>query len=163
MRIKTTLIGILLLFLPLISVGQITVDAQIKIDDVGDGWVSKVNMALDVIHQYDPYTYKQVIQYCDHISFWLGGYSTTQYPSSIIIAVNDIKLGSVNNLACIIVHETVHLKIYNKGINMSGNHEELVAYKIEENFANKIPNIEWWILDHINKQIKLYTALTNDK
>lgn len=157
MCIKNALIGFLFLFLPTV------LTAQIRIDDVGDGWAKKVDSALAIIKEYDKASYSEVITYCNHISFWIGNFSTTQYPSSIIIAVNDIKINSINNLACLIVHETVHLKINNKGVDMPGNEEELLAYIIERNFAIKIPNIEPWILFHIDKQIKLYTALVKDE
>lgn len=157
MRIKNALIGILLLFLPLIS------SAQIKIDDVGDGWAKKVDSALTIIEKYDQRSYNHVIENCDLITYWLGSHSTSQYPSSVVIAVQDMKINSINNIACIIVHETVHLKLHNKGINISGNREELIAYTIEKSFAERIPDIEPWILKHIDKQIELYAALVKDE
>lgn len=155
MCIKNALIGLLFLFLPTV------LTAQIHIDDVGDGWVKKVDSALSVIKKYDQTSYSEVTTYCNHISFWLGNFSTTQYPSSIIIAVNDIKINSINNLACLIVHETIHLKINKKGVNMSGNEEEVLAYISERDFATKISNIEPWILFHIDKQIELHKTFIN--
>lgn len=157
MRIKNALIWILLVFLPIMT------SAQIKIDDVGDGWAKKVDSALAIIEKYDPQSYKHVIENCDLITYWLGSHSTSQYPSSVVIAVQDMKINSINNIACIIVHETVHLKLHNKGVNLSGNREELIAYTIEKNFAERIPNIEPWILKHIDKQIELYAALVKDE
>jgi hypothetical protein len=157
MRIKNALIGILFLLLPYVSFGQI------KVDEVGDGWKGKVDSALAIIKEYDQSSYSEVNTYCNHISFWLGNFSTTQCPSSIIIAVDDIKINSTNNLACLIVHETVHLKLHAKKVNISGNREELIAYTIERSFAEKIPNIEPWILRHIDNQIKLFTTLIKDE
>lgn len=157
MCIKNALIGILLIFLPIISFAQITVD------DVGDGWARKVDSALAIIEKHDSQSYKHVIENCDHITYWLGGHSTSQYPSSVVISVQDMKINSINNIACIIVHESVHLKLHKKKINVSGNREELIAYTIERNFAERIPGIEPWILNHIDKQIKLYTALVKDE
>jgi hypothetical protein len=157
MRIKNALIGILFLLSHYISFGQI------KVDDVGDGWKGKVDSALALIKEYDLGSYEHVIENCDRITYWLGSHSTSQYPSSVVIAVQDMKINSINNIACIIVHETVHLKLHAKGINISGNREELIAYTIERNFAERIPNIEPWILTHIDNQIKLFTALVKDE
>jgi hypothetical protein len=157
MRIKNALIGILFLLLPYVSFGQI------KVDDVGDGWKGKVDSALVIIEKHDPQSYKHVIENCDHITYWLGSHSTSQYPSSVVIAVQDMKINSINNIACIIVHETVHLKLHAKEVNISGNREELIAYTIERSFAERIPNIEPWILTHIDNQIKLFTALVKDE
>jgi|688.fasta_scaffold425644_2 hypothetical protein len=157
MRIKNALIGFLFI------ISSITASAQIKIDDVGDGWKDQIDSALMVIKKHDPVAYNEVINYCDHISFWLGHHSTTQYPSSVIVAVQDMKLKSVNNLACLIVHEVVHLEFHKKNVDVSGNVEELAAYTVEKEFAKKIPNIEPWILSHIDKQIDLYRALVRDE
>jgi hypothetical protein len=156
MCIKNALIGILFLLLPYVSF------SQIKVDDVGDGWKGKVDSALALIKEYDPRSYEHVIENCDHITYWLGSHSTSQYPSSVVIAVQDMKINSINNIACIIVHETVHLKLHTKGVDISGNREELIAYTIERSFAERIPNIEPWILTHIDNQIKLFTALVKD-
>jgi len=157
MCIKNALIGFLFLLLPYTLFGQITVD------DVGDGWKDNVDSALTLIKEYDPKSYTQVIENCNHITYWLGGHSTSQYPSSVVIAVRDMKINSINNIACIIVHETVHLSLHAKGVDISGNREELIAYTIERNFAEKIPNIEPWILTHINNQIKIFTVLVKDE
>jgi hypothetical protein len=157
MRIKNALIGILFFLLPYVSFGQI------KVDDVGDGWKGKIDSALTLIKEYDSISYKHVMENCDHITYWLGSHSTSQYPSSVVIAVQDMKINSINNIACIIVHETVHLKLHAKEVNISGNREELIAYTIERSFAERIPNIEPWILTHIDNQIKLFTALVKDE
>jgi hypothetical protein len=155
MRIKNAITIFLLLLTSVLH-------SQIKIDDVGDGWYNHVTEALSVIKSVDTNTYNDVIKYCNHISFWLGSHSTTQYPSSIIISKTDMELGSINNLACLIVHEVVHLRVYIDGIKMTNNQEELYAYLIEREFALKIGNIEHWILVHINKQIWYYKLLIND-
>lgn len=137
-------------------------NAQIKIDDVGDGWKSKVDSALSIIKNNDEQSYNDVIEYCEHISYWLGDYSTTQYPSSIIISTNDIKIKSINNIACLIVHETFHLKQMQLGNTYDKNTEELMAYLFEYSFALKIDNIEDWLILHIIKQIENYQLLIKE-
>lgn len=156
MCIKNALISILLIFtLPIYS--------QIKIDDVGDGWKGKVESALDLIEKTDQRAYNDVIKYCNHISFWTGNHSTTQYPNSIIISTKDIRINSINNLACLIVHESQHLKVNDKSIVLTEDEEELYCYRYEYEFAKKIIDIEDWLIQHIINNIKRLEYKINDR
>jgi hypothetical protein len=156
MCIKNALISILLIFtLPIYS--------QIKIDDVGDGWKGKVESALDLIEKTDQRAYNDVIKYCNHISFWTGNHSTTQYPNSIIISTKDIRINSINNLACLIVHESQHLKINAKSIVLTEDEEELYCYRYEYEFVKKIIDIEDWLIQHIINNIKRLEYKINDR
>jgi hypothetical protein len=146
MRIKNALITILLLI-------TTTVFSQIQIDDVGDGWKLKVDSALTLIKKTSPDHYKEVSEYCKHITYWMGGFSTTQDSSVVAISVKDMKIGSVNNIACIIVHESHHLAIQNKHIVMNPRKEELECYQYEYSFLEKIPNVEDWLIIHVIKNI----------
>jgi hypothetical protein len=87
--------------------------SQIVIDKAGDGWDLKADSALAIIKQTDTTTYKLVLQVCDKITFWSGGYSTNEgskdTKGSIIISSTDAKAKSLNNLAAVIVHESIHL------------------------------------------------------
>lgn len=156
MCIKNALISILLII-------HLPIHSQIKIDDVGDGWKSEVESALVLIEKTDQRAYNDVIKYCNHISFWNGNHSTTQYPSSIIISTKDIKINSVNNLACLIVHESQHLKINAKSIVLTEEEEELYCYRYEYEFAKKISDIEDWLLYHIIGNIKILESIINEK
>lgn len=146
MRIKNALIIIGLLL-------TTTVFSQIQIDDVGDGWKLKVDSALTLIKKTSPGHYKEVSEYCNHITYWMGGFSTTQDSSVVAISVKDMKIGSVNNIACIIVHESHHLVIQNKHIVMNPKKEELECYQYEYSFLEKIPNVEDWLIIHVIKNI----------
>lgn len=155
MCFKNALISILLIFtLPIYS--------QIKIDDVGDGWKGKVESALNLIEKTDQRAYNDVIKYCNHISFWIGNHSTTQYPNSIIISTKDIRINSINNLACLIVHESQHLKINAKSMVLTEYEEELYCYRYEYEFAEKIIDIEDWLIQHIINNIKILEYKIND-
>jgi len=146
MCIKNALITISLLL-------TTTVFSQIQIDDVGDGWKLKVDSALTLIKKTSPGHYKEVSEYCNHITYWMGGFSTTQDSSVVAISVKDMKIGSVNNIACIIVHESHHLVIQNKHIVMNPKKEELECYQYEYSFLEKIPNVEDWLIIHVIKNI----------
>ncbi len=127
--------------------------SQIQIDDVGDGWKLKVDSALTLIKNTSPEHYKEVSEYCKHITYWMGGFSTTQDSSVVVISVKDMKIGSINNLACIIVHESHHLAIQNKHIVMDPKKEELECYQYEYVFLQRIPNAEDWLTIHVIKNI----------
>jgi hypothetical protein len=146
MYIKNAIITFLLLL-------STTGFSQIQIDDVGDGWKLKVDSALTLIKKTSPEHYKEVSEYCKHITYWMGGFSTTQDSSVVVISVRDMKIGSINNLACIIVHESHHLAIQNKHIVMNPKKEELVCYQYEYEFLQRIPNAEDWLTIHVIKNI----------
>ena len=146
MYIKNAIITFLLLL-------TTTGFSQIQIDDVGDGWKLKVDSALTLIKKNSPEHYKEVSKYCNHITYWMGGYSTTQDSSVVVISVKDMKIGSVNNIACIIVHESHHLAIQKKHIVLEPKKEELECYQYEYDFLQRIPNAEDWLTIHVIKNI----------
>lgn len=146
MRIKNALITIALLL-------TTTVFSQIQIDDVGDGWKLKVDSALTLIKKTSPGHYKEVSEYCNHITYWMGSFSTTQDSSVVVISVKDMKIGSVNNIACIIVHESHHLLLRKKHIKLEPKKEELECYQYEYSFLEKVPNVEDWLIIHVIKNI----------
>jgi hypothetical protein len=131
--------------------------SQIKIDDVGDGWKSKVDSALVLIKTYDSFSYSIVTDHCNHITFWLNNFSSTQDPSTILIATKDMKIESINNLACLIVHEAHHLRFRHYGVIMTESEEELDCYKRELKFMLKLPNIEPWLIENAIKNIRKYS------
>lgn len=142
MYIKNALITLLLI------ITNVTY-SQIKIDDIGDNWKNNVDSALSVIKKYDIESYEVVINNCKLISFWMGGFSTTQDSTTILISTRDMNIKSINNLACIIVHESKHLDFLNKRIKMNPSKEEFICYTYEYEFLEKIPNIEYWLRTHV--------------
>jgi len=92
MYFKASLIWIFLL-IPLLGF------SQIKIDDVGDGWKSKVDSAITIIKERDPEKYKILIENCNKVEFIIGDFSTTKPPNIIAITTKDMSKGSINNIA----------------------------------------------------------------
>ena len=140
----------------LITIGLLlttTLFSQIQIDDVGDGWKLKVDSALTLIKKTSPGHYKEVSEYCNHITYWMGSFSTTQDSSVVVISVKDMKIGSVNNIACIIVHESHHLLLRKKHIKLEPKKEELECYQYEYGFLQMVPNVEDWLTIHVIKNI----------
>ena len=68
-----------------------------------------------------------------------------------MISVNDMKIGSVNNLACVIVHEAHHLYIKRNKIVYMPRKEEYVCYSYEYEFLKKLPSPEDWLTIHVIK------------
>ena len=148
MYLKNALIS-LFIFLPILGF------SQIKIDDVGDGWKMKVDSAISVIKNSDPDKYNILIENCKHVEFIIGDYSTTKPPDVIAITVKDMKRGSLNNIAAILVHESYHLMLFNNHRIINANTEEKEAYMYEYDFLCKLPNVEDWLfLNAINMIIR---------
>jgi hypothetical protein len=141
------LIVILLLLSNYIVIGQV------KIDDVGDGWVNKVNQALVLIKHIDSNKYYSLIEVCDHITFWNGNFSTTEDSHTIMISQADILRGSINNVAAVLVHESRHLYFRKHGIKMKEIDEETLAYMFELDFLKQIPGVEQYLIDNAKRRI----------
>jgi hypothetical protein len=148
MYLKNALIGILLL------ISNVTF-SQIKIDDVGDGWKSKVDSAILLIQEKDPKAYKLLTDHCKDIEFIIGDHSTTKLPSTIAITVKDMNINSINNIAAILVHESYHLYIWKAKIRLTEKKEEHDAYLYEYEFLCKLSDPENWLfLNAVNQIIK---------
>jgi len=132
--------------------------SQIKIDDVGDGWKMKVDSALKLIQRVDPDKYDIVTDVCNHITYWNGGFSTTEDETTIMITQKDM-MSSINNIAAIIVHESKHLFLLKINTRLTPSDEELLCYRYELDFLGKIPNVEVWLIDNAKKRIKYYSGL----
>jgi len=126
---------------------------QIKVDNVGDGWVEKVNQAISLIKKVDSEKYDVLIDVCDHVTFWNGNFSTTEDSHTIMISQSDIKNGSVNNVAAVLVHESRHLYFRKHGIKMKEIDEETMSYLYELQFLEKIPGVEQYLIDNAKKRI----------
>lgn len=125
--------------------------AQIKIDKAGDGWDLKVDSAIQLIKEVDIDKYHVLETNCYQVSFMISPYSSCELEDSlghIYIAVNDIKLNSINNIAVVLVHESLHLYIAKKGIKFIPEQEETYCYMYELNFIKKLKNPEPWLIKH---------------
>jgi len=145
---------IFLLFLfPLYSYGQI------KIDKAGDGWDLKIDSALSLIKTVDLQKYELLDSVCQEISFWVSDFSSNELSKEgigrIYVATGDVKLGSINNLAVVLVHESLHLLFLRKGLDLHPVLEENLCYRYELEFIKKLPKVEPWLELHTLRQIQL--------
>jgi len=130
---------------------------QIKVDDVGDGWKQTVEQALDLIKQYDTTRYNLLLEVCTHISYSTAPFSTTERGNTILISQKDIQSKNINNIAAVLVHESLHLYFQRNGYKMTEHQEEFRCYIYEMQFLLLLPNVEPWLIEHAQKQIEFYS------
>jgi hypothetical protein len=131
---------------------------QIRIDDVGDGWKNKVEQALQVVQQTDCEKYEMIMSTCTHISYSTANFATTESGNTILIPRREIMAGNINDIAAILVHESLHLYILQTKMMMPEADEELLCYAYELEFLLQIPGVEQWLLDHARKQIAYFSS-----
>ena len=131
---------------------------QIQVDKAGDGWDQKIDSAISLIRETDPDKYSLLESNCSKVSFWVSDFSSneiTQEERGIIyISTKEIGLNSINNLAAVLVHESLHLYLSRKGASFPAEKEENYCYKYELEFIRKLPNPEPWLVQHTQEQIK---------
>jgi len=141
---------LLLLLIPFTSSGQI------RIDKAGDGWDLKIDSALTVVKQTDPQKFQLLDSVCQEVSFWISDFSSNELVENkgrIYVSVKDVKLG-INNLACVLVHESLHLYFLRKGVQLTPAEEENYCYRYELEFIQKLKNPEPWLKENALKHIQ---------
>ena len=131
--------------------------SQIRIDDIGDGWKAKVEQALTVIQQTDCEKYDLLMATCKHISYSTATFATTESGTTILIPRREIVIGNINDIAAILVHESLHLYMLQNKLIMPEADEEVLCYAYELEFLLQIPGVETWLLDHARKQIAYFS------
>jgi hypothetical protein len=129
---------------------------QIKIAPVEFIWVKRVDSALNIIKTHDKNVYDTLTKYCTNIGFWNGKFSTVEGVNEIVITKNDVTNGPINNLAAVIVHESKHLQYVNNNITVTIHVEEIDCFTYEKIFLLKIPNVELWLIENAEKEIKRF-------
>ena len=129
---------------------------QIKIAPVDFFWVNRVDSALNIIKNTDKGVYDTLIKYCTNIGFWNEKFSTIEGTGEIVITKNDVTKGPINNLAAVIVHESKHLQYVNNNITVTIHVEEGDCFTYEKKFLLKIPNVELWLIENAEKEIKRF-------
>ena len=130
---------------------------QIQIDKAGDGWDLKIDSALSLIKKVDSEKYNFLDTTCSQVSFWISKFSSCEFESGkgrIYVSTKEFKLNSINNLACVLVHESLHLYFLKNKIVLDAKQEENYCYRYELELANKLPNPEPWLKNHILRQIE---------
>ena len=130
--------------------------AQIKIDQVGDNWVSQVESSILYLKENDSQKYHLFETYCKRISFWNGNYSSTEGNDVIVISLSDMKLNSIENLSTILVHESKHLEILNNSKVYDEQTEECICYEYELEYLLNLKDCPFFLIQNCKKKILLY-------
>ena len=133
--------------------------AQIKIPDVGDGWKNKVETALAMIHRTDSVSYQVILDNCKAIEYIVGDRSTCKLPNTIAINTKDLEMGSINNIAAVLIHEAHHLLYYNQRLRFEPDLEEYLCYLREYEFLCKLPDTEDWLFKNCINNLLYYRSL----
>lgn len=130
---------------------------QIKIDKAGNGWDLKIDSALQLIKEVDIEKYQLIDSVCGRVEFWSSGFSSNEgsygNKGTILVAVKDVQLNSINNLAVVLVHESLHLHVLQKGYIIAPEQEEAWCYRYELTFIDKLKNPEPWLKQHAITQL----------
>lgn len=135
---------------------------QIKVPDAGDGWKSFVDSAISLVKETDSTSYAILSQNCKDVEFALIPYSTTRPPSTIVISVRDMRTQSVNNIACVLVHESYHLYLHKNTPVLNPDEEEYLSYVHEYNFICKLRSAEDWLFKNVINMLLYHKSLIKD-
>lgn len=133
-------------------------NSQIRIDDVGDGWKAQVETALQLIKTVDSNMYEVVLAHCDHISYAMTPYSTTEDGHVILLATSEMQRAHLHDIATAIVHESLHLYFERHAIGLDENAEEALCYAYEIVFLRQIPGVDTRLIDHAMKYYLYYSG-----
>ena len=98
---------------------------DLEIDrDVG---ITRLKESLHVLGETDRLKYRQVLRYVRTIYVWAGHYSSANPPESINLCSAHLMSSTQIELASVLVHEAVHLRIARQGIR----YEERLQERIE--------------------------------
>ena len=119
--------------------------AQIVIDQAGDNWRATVDSAISLIKTSPSFYYTGLITVCDSVAFFNAGFSSCEgslnQRGTIFVSANDVRLG-IQNVAAVLVHESLHLRLAMKGYTLPARKEEHLAYMYEWQFLKNLPGAD---------------------
>lgn len=141
----------LLIFLLLLL--NFEIFGQIKIDQVGDDWVPKVEQAIKLIKKTDKQKYNNLQKHCKRITFFDGRFSTIEGTQTIVLGNFDVKNESIENIASALVHETMHLIIVQNNMVLNEKEEECICYSYELSFLMNLPNCPPFLIKNCRRML----------
>ena len=120
--------------------------SQIILPVTASQYTKTIDSAITLIKITDTAVYNRLDSMVDVIDMWLSAFSSCD-TKVIYISRNDVLLG-VQNVAAVLVHESQHLWIWHSNINLNKQDEEIMCYKYELAFLDKIPNCEKYLKKH---------------
>lgn len=148
----------LLLALILLAVAGVS-HAQITIDQAGDNWRAKVDSAISLIRTAPSFYYGGLIAVCDSVSFFNASFSSCEgsfdQKGTIFVSANDVKLG-IQNIAAVLIHESLHLSILMKGHSLPPGREEHLAYMYEWQFLKNLPGADPSLIKYAEDRMRQF-------
>jgi hypothetical protein len=129
--------------------------SQIEIIDVGDGWKNKVQLAISLIKETDSTYYKHLMKNCNQIGFWAEKYSTNE-GKTIFISRYDMQIESIQNIACVLIHESMHIELGKLNLPITEFEEECLCYNYERQFLEKVKDPEPRLVQNVIERMKQY-------
>lgn len=138
----------------------LTISCQAQtIAKAGDGWELKVDSAIQLIKRVDPEKYLIFKDVCQRIDFWKSSFSSNgviEGDYTILIADADIRLNSINNLAAVLIHESLHLMFIMEDAVMNDKEEEFKCYVYELSFIKNLPTPEPWLTANAYEKLQKF-------
>lgn len=122
--------------------------SQVRLDGFDTREKNSIESAISLIKEKDDFKYSRLLEFCKMIKYSDVGVCRIENDSIIIITKEILNLGSVNKVACSIIHETKRLEIKVKKYNLSKRKEEWTCYSSEWGFCCRI-NCEEWLKHEI--------------
>jgi hypothetical protein len=148
------------LFLMLILLAVTSVShAQIYIDQAGDDWRAKADSAISLIKTAPNFYYTGLLAVCDSLSFFNASFSSCEgslnQMGTIFVSANDVRLG-VQNVAAVLVHESLHLRLAMKGYALPTRTEEHLAYMYEWQFLKTLPGADSSLIKYAESRMNQF-------
>ena len=145
------------LFLMLILLAVTSVShAQIYVDQAGDDWRAKADSAISLIKTASAFYYTGLLAVCDSISFFNASFSSCEgsvnQMGTIFVSANDVRLG-VQNIAAVLVHESLHLRFAMNGYSLPPRKEEHLAYMYEWQFLKTLPGADSALIEYAESRM----------
>lgn len=130
--------------------------SQIIIDQAGDNWRAKVDSAIVLIKTAPSFYYAGLIASCDSISFFNADFSSCsgglKQKGTIFVSAKDVRLG-IQNIAAVLIHESIHLSLQSKGVKFPPNKEEHLAYLYEWQFLMNLPGADLSLIKYAESRM----------
>ena len=131
-------------------------NAQIEISEFDTLWKSRTDSALSLIKECDSSRYHFLQDNCTMIHFWIFEFSSIVENGTILVPQGEVKYGSIESIAGVIVRESMRLNLCNNLIQMDEETEEVFCRLYELDFLLKVPDIEYDLIEEARGKISDY-------
>lgn len=117
--------------------------SQVRITGFNEPEKQTIQRSIELIKVKDEFKYSRFLEFCKEIKYSETGISRTENDSIIIVTKSILDIGSVNKVACSIIHETKRLELRVRKYNLNQKKEEWTCYSSEWGFCCRLECEEW--------------------